>query len=73
MTSHLWQYTGTLDKTEKILTLETEGPNFEAPGETVKFRESLEIVDRDHLKFTSTCLKDGAWATLITIRYSRKK
>ncbi|MBI2922990.1 MAG: DUF1579 domain-containing protein [Planctomycetes bacterium] len=73
MTSRLWQYTGTMDKTGKILTLETEGPDFEKPDAIVKFRESLEIVDADHLKFTSTCAKDGAWVTIITIRYSRKK
>ena len=29
MTSFLWIYRGTLDRVEKILTLDTEGPNFD--------------------------------------------
>ena len=32
MTSFLWIYRGTLDRAEKILTLDTEGPNFDGEG-----------------------------------------
>ena len=44
----LWVYTGTLDSTGKILTLEAEGPNMMDPADKtkVKYRDVIEIKDR---------------------------
>ena len=69
--SHMWHYLGSLDAGGKKLTLETEGPGHD--GKTAKFREAIEIQDKDHKVFTSSTEKDGAWVTFATIRYTRKK
>lgn len=73
VTSYLWKYEGTVDASGKVLTLETEGPCPEAPGELAKFREVLEIKSKDHKVFTSAMQKDGEWVTIMTIHYHRKK
>ena len=73
MSSYLWRYEGTVDPTGKILTLETEGPSFEAPGKMCKFVESTELKGKDHKVFTSKFEKDGKWVTAVTIDYTRKK
>jgi hypothetical protein len=68
----LWTYEGSVDAAGKILTLESEGPGPE-PGKLMKFRESIEIKDKDHKVFTSACEKDGKWLVHLTINYTRKK
>jgi hypothetical protein len=72
MTSHLWNYEGTVDSTGKILTLETEGPCMMKPG-TTKFREVTEIKDKDNKTFTSSMLDDGKWVTIVKVTSKRKK
>jgi uncharacterized protein DUF1579 len=47
MTSFLWIYRGTLDRAEKILTLDTEGPNFDGEG-LAKFQDIIEIKSDDY-------------------------
>lgn len=73
VSSHMWRYEGTLDETQKTLTLLTEGPNPMAPTETAKYREVLEIKDKDHKVFSSSIQMDGQWHTFVTIHYHRKK
>lgn len=67
----LWKYDGSVDATGKILTLSTEGPGHD--GKPTKFREAVEIKDKDHKVFTSSIEKDGKWVTHLTIQYRRKK
>ncbi len=69
--SHLWTYTGSVDATGRILTLETEGPT--GDGKTGKFREALEVKDKDHKTFSSSMEKDGKWITYLVIQFTRKK
>jgi len=69
--SHLWTYTGTVDASGKVLTLETEGPT--PDGKTGKFREVLTIKDKDHKSFSSSAEKDGQWVTFLKVEYTRKK
>ena len=73
MDSHLWQYEGTLDATGKILTLETEGACPTAPRKLTKFKEVIEIKDRNHRVFTSSMEgEDGKWVTAMVCHYTRK-
>jgi hypothetical protein len=73
MSGYLWNYTGTLDATGKILTLEAEGPCPMNPDGLSKFKEVLEIEDKDHKTFSSSVLaEDGKWIPIMKIEYSRK-
>jgi Protein of unknown function (DUF1579) len=74
MSSYLWKYTGTVDADGKKLTLDTEGPCPMKPGVTSKFKEVIEIKDKDHKVFTSSILgDDGKWTTMIIAKSTRKK
>ena len=59
MTSFLWIYRGTLDRAEKILTLDTEGPNFDGEG-LAKFQDIIEIKSDDYRLLRSQRLW-GRW------------
>jgi hypothetical protein len=74
MDSTLWNYVGSLDESGKKLTLETEGPIPFTPGKTAKFRETLELKDKDHKEFTSLMQgDDGKWTEVAKMKYTRKK
>lgn len=74
MSSYLWHYEGTVDATGRILTLETEGPQPDAPGKNVAFREVTEFKSNDYRVFTSSRqTADGQWTTMLTIHYRRRK
>ncbi len=70
----LWQYTGFLDDTGKILTLEAQGPNMLAPGTTAKYRDVIEFRSKDQRILTSSMQgPDGEWVSFMTATYTRKK
>src|ERR1043165_3833124 len=71
VSTHLWTYQGSVDASGKILSLETEGPGLD--GKPTKFREVIEVKDKDHKVFTSSAEKDGKWTTFLTMSYTRKK
>lgn len=72
MMTHMWIYNGTLDATERVLTLESEGPDFEVPGNTAKYRDVIELIDDDHRTLTGLVLgKDGSWREFMKTRYRR--
>jgi hypothetical protein len=73
MTSHLWTYEGTVDDSGKVLTLETQGPGHDDPAKIVKYRETIEIKDKDHKIFRSSREVEGKWVNFLTIHYRRKK
>jgi Protein of unknown function (DUF1579) len=72
MMTHLWIYNGSLDATEKVLTLDTEGPNF-AQGAMTKYKDIIEFVSTDHRIMTSQILgDDGNWLQFMTAHYRRQ-
>lgn len=74
MNSYLWNYEGVVDDTGKILTLDTEGPCPQRGGKLSKFKEVVEIKNRDEREFTSSIQEeDGTWTKLVTVHYRRTK
>ncbi|WP_035693231.1 DUF1579 domain-containing protein [Azospirillum halopraeferens] len=73
MMTHLWVYEGTLDPDGRVLTLESEGPHFDDPGRTGRYRDVITVEDDDHRTMTGQRLTDaGAWETFVTFRFRRK-
>jgi len=73
MFNHMWKYEGTLDESGKVLTLMTEGPNMLNPKEMAKYKEVLEIKDKDHKIFSSHMQVNGEWMTFVTVDGKRVK
>jgi Protein of unknown function (DUF1579) len=74
MMTHLWVYSGTLDAAERVLTLDTEGPDFAVEGKMGKYKDVIEFKSDDHRVLTSRALRDdGEWYGFMTSHYRRKK
>lgn len=72
MMTHLWRYEGFLDASGRVLTLESEGPNFMKPGTTAKFRDIVEIISDDERIFRGTIQgEDGQWQEMMRMRHRR--
>lgn len=73
MTGVLWKYTGSVDATGKILTLESEGECPMNPGRTTKFRDVTEFKSDDHRVFSSSVLgENGEWTMMVRGEARRK-
>lgn len=74
MMTHLWLYEGSLDADGRVLTLDTEGPNFITGGEPpTKYRDVTEFKNDDYRVLTSSMLgDDGTWQPFMTAHYRRK-
>jgi Protein of unknown function (DUF1579) len=71
MMTHLWLYNGSLDATEKVLTLDTAGPNFSQTA-IAKYQDIIEFVSDDHRVMKSQLLMDdGNWNHFMTAHYRR--
>lgn len=74
MMTHMWLYEGWLDEEERVLTLESEGPDMSGKGTTVKYRDVIEVGSGDHRTLSSFGPgEDGGWRRLMTAHYSRTK
>lgn len=74
MQTHMWMYRGTLDASKKTLTLEAEGPSFDDPKKSAKYRDAITIESKDAKTLTSSVLgDDGKWTTFMTASYRRTK
>jgi hypothetical protein len=72
--TQLWSYKGALDPGRTRLTLDTEGPSFDDPGKTSRYRDSIELRDRDHKLLTSAVQNpDGSWTTFMQSEFVRAK
>lgn len=72
MMHHLWVYDGELDEAGKVLTLNSVGPDFNAPGKTREYTDIIEIEDDDHRLLIGRMLDDdGQWQEVMRARYRR--
>jgi hypothetical protein len=73
MMTHLWIYNGSLDAADKILTLDTEGPNF-SESAMAKYKDIIEFVSDDYRILTSQILEDdGTWNRFMAVHYRRRQ
>jgi hypothetical protein len=74
MMTWLWVYDGGLDATDRVLTLEAEGPDMAVEGKTAKYKDVIEFKTDDHRLLTSHMLgEDGTWRVFMTANYRRKR
>ncbi|MFT4173998.1 MAG: DUF1579 domain-containing protein [Rhodocyclaceae bacterium] len=72
MMTHLWRYEGTLDAARKVLTLSAEGPDFDHPGRTRRYRDVIEILAPDHRTLSAFMqCDDGTWRQFMIAHYWR--
>lgn len=75
MMGMMWVYEGTLDESGRVLTLNTEGPNFGDGGKTrAKFKDVIEFKSDDHRVLSSHMQgPDGTWTEFMRADYRRKR
>jgi hypothetical protein len=74
MMPSMWVYDGALDAAGKVLTLNTEGPNFAAEGKVTKYQDVIEFKSADYRVLTSVMLgEDGEWREFMKAHYRRAK
>lgn len=74
MMTHMWIYNGELDASGKVLTLNSEGPDFYTPGKTAKYQDIIELKSDDKRTLSSQVLDaNGKWQWFMTAHYQRKK
>ena len=72
MMTHLWIYEGTLDEAGKVLTLDTEGPDFSGEAKMLSYQDVIEWVSDDHRVLRSRMLgDDGEWRQFMEAHYRR--
>jgi hypothetical protein len=72
MMNYLWHYQGSLDESERILTLECEGPDMQVPGRISQYRDIYEWLSDDLRVFRSQVLdENGQWVEFMATRYRR--
>ncbi len=70
--THLWPYRGTLDASNKVLTLDSEGPSSTGDGSMAKYQDIIEFVDDNHRTLASQFLgPDGNWVPFMKNHYRR--
>ncbi|HZN64811.1 MAG TPA: DUF1579 domain-containing protein [Tepidisphaeraceae bacterium] len=74
MMTHLWVYSGTLDPSGRVLSLDAEGPDFaDLAKPNRKYKDVHEFRGDDHRVLTSHLLgDDGKWTQFMTAHYRRK-
>jgi hypothetical protein len=71
--TYQWLYTGSLDATHRILTLDAEGPSFSGDGSMAKYQDIIELVDSNTYLFSSQYQDaEGNWFKFMHSKYTRK-
>jgi hypothetical protein len=74
MMNYLWRYDGSLDSSETVLTLNSEGPAMSGEDKIAKYKDVIEFKNDDHRIMTSHVLSDdGQWHQFMTVNYHRKR
>lgn len=74
MMTHLWIYDGELDRDEKVLTLNSEGPGMSGDGTMSQYRDVIEFKSDDHRVLTASVRgQDGGWQPFMRVDYRRTK
>jgi hypothetical protein len=72
MMTHMWVYEGTLKG--NVLTLDTEGPKFDASGAMAKYQDTIELPNDDNrVLWSQSQGDDGSWTRFMTANYRRVK
>lgn len=73
MMTHLWLYSGSLDASGKVLTLDAEGPSMAGDGGMAKYQDIVTVENDDHWILSSQMQgPDGNWTKFMTAHYRRK-
>lgn len=74
MMTHLWVYDGELDAAQRVLTLNSEGPDMAGEGKMARYRDIIEFVSDDHRLLRGQVLRDdGTWHEFMVAHYRRKR
>ena len=72
MMTMMWVYEGELDAEERSLALYCDGPDWEVPGVTRKYRDTITLLDDDRRTLTSAMLEpDGSWKQFMEMELRR--
>jgi hypothetical protein len=69
--TNLFVYEGRLDDAERVLTLDTTGPDFADPTKTARYRDIIEIVSENERIMRSEVHADGEWSEMMRATYRR--
>ena len=73
MMTYLWVYEGELDAEERVLTLNSEGPDMADETKMAQYRDIIEFKSHDHRVMTTHALgHDGQWHAFMTVNYRRQ-
>lgn len=73
MMAYMWQYSGSLDAAGKVLTLDTEGPNF-TDGKLTKYQDIIEFFGNESRTLSSRILgENGEWKPFMKATYTRRQ
>jgi hypothetical protein len=74
MMTHHWLYTGSLDDSGKVLTLDAEGPTMAGDGTMTWYQDIFESID-DNTRTLKSRIKmpDGQYVHFMQATYTRKK
>ena len=71
--SFLWQYSGSLDSSGKILILAADGPDLNEPTKIRQFRDTYEFKSENEIAVVSQMLNDkGQWKIFNKSKMTRK-
>ncbi len=74
MMTHMWVYDGELDASERVLTLNSEGPSMANDGTMSKYQDVIEFKSDDRRTLSARVREpNGSWKHFMTVEYRRVK